>query len=89
LTVKDRYENRLIGSTSELAGLLAGINVQVTGPYAPVPDRIADQYIRCIRLSLPKDRHLTERKEAIRQIISSFEKERKYTGHIIIDVDPV
>ena len=89
LTVKDRYENRLIGSTSELAGLLAVINVQVTGPYAPVPDRIADQYIRCIRLSLPKDRHLTERKEAIRQIISSFEKERKYTGHIIIDVDPV
>ena len=88
LTIKDRYEDRLAVIASALAELFCRAGVQITGPYAPVPDKIADQHIRCIRLSLPKDRHLTERKAAIRQVISSFEKERKYTGRIIIDVDP-
>jgi hypothetical protein len=61
----------------------------VTGPYAPVVDKIADKYIRTIRISLRKDRSLKTHKAAIREIVNSFEKNERYIGHIAIDVDPV
>ena len=60
----------------------------VTGPYAPVVDKIADQHIRTIRLSLKKDRQLAANKESVRTIIREFEKNQKYDGHITINVDP-
>lgn len=60
----------------------------VTGPYAPVVDRIADQHIRAVRISLRKDRNLVRNKEAIRTLIRDFEKKQKYEGHIRINVDP-
>ena len=60
----------------------------VTGPYAPVVDKIADQYIRTIRVSLKKDRDLLRHKNALRDIVTAFEKAEKYTGHISLDVDP-
>ena len=60
----------------------------VTGPYAPIVDKIADQYIRSIRVSLKKDRDLLKHKAAIRDIVTAFEKTEKYAGHISIDVDP-
>lgn len=66
---------------------MAGINA--VGPYAPAVDKIADQYIRHIRIVLARDRNLASCKESIRNIVVSFETERKYTGHITIDVDPV
>jgi hypothetical protein len=61
----------------------------MTGPYTPAVDKIADEYIRKIRICLAKDRQLTVNKESIKNIISDFEKTNKYDGHIIIDVDPV
>ena len=60
----------------------------ITGPYQPVIDKIADMHIRCIRISLPKNRMLKENKDAIRHAINVFEKERKYDGHIVVNVDP-
>lgn len=60
----------------------------VTGPYAPAVDKIADNHVRVIRLSLKKDRQLTSNKTALKQIIASFEKEYKYDGHISVNVDP-
>ena len=60
----------------------------VTGPYAPVVDRIADQHIRTIRISLRKDRNLAKGKDTIRTAIREFEKSQKYDGHITINVDP-
>lgn len=60
----------------------------VTDPYAPVVDKIADQYIRIIRVSLRKDRSLKTHKSALRDMISSFEKTEHYIGHITINVDP-
>ena len=60
----------------------------VTGPYAPVVDKIADQYIRTIRVSLKKDRDLLRHKNALRDIVTAFEKAEKYAGHITLDVDP-
>ena len=103
ITFKDKYEDRAQRMAFKFASLLnhhfesnSG-SVQrtaldaspVIGPYAPVVDKIADEYIRCIRVSLKKDRNLRPHKIALRNIISSFEKDEKYTGHISIDVDPV
>lgn len=60
---------------SSLVGRWAGVNVE----YRP----------GTVRVFLPKDRLLQERKDSIRNIISTFEGERKYNGHIFIDVDPI
>jgi primosomal protein N' len=59
------------------------------GPYTPTVDKIADQYIRQIRIMLPRDKFLQERKRQLLQAINLFEKTHKYTGHLIIDVDPI
>jgi hypothetical protein len=60
----------------------------VTGPYAPVVDKVADMHIRSIRLSLKKDRNLASSKSAIMTAVHKFEKSQKYDGHITINVDP-
>ena len=100
ITFKDIYEDRAQRMAFKLAGMLnqhfgsgstrrtALDAAPVTGPYAPVVDKIADQYIRTIRVSLKKDRNLRSHKSVLRDMIASFEKAEKYTGHISIDVDP-
>lgn len=60
----------------------------IIGPYSPVIDKVADQHIRTIRISLRKDKRLRSLKEAIRNTVLNFEKNEKYTNHITIDVDP-
>ena len=42
-----------------------------------------------IRITLPRDHSLKSRKQAIYTAVEQFEKDHKYTGHIVIDVDPV
>ena len=59
-----------------------------TGPYSPAVDKISDQHIRLIRISLKKDKTLSLHKSRLRQDIRNFEKDRKYDGHITINVDP-
>ena len=86
ITVKDRFEDRAERISRWLGERLARFNV--IGPYTPAVDMIADMYIRSLRICLPKDRMLTTRKRSIRDIISDFEKSRKYNDHITIDVDP-
>jgi len=88
LTIKDRHEDRAMKMSSRLAELLSDELQGITGPYPPIPDRIMDMHIRCIRITLAKDKSLQERKSRINSIIESFEKKEKYTGHISIDVDP-
>ena len=100
ITFRDIYEDRAQRMALKLASLLnrhfgSGDNrraalhaTPVTGPYSPVVDKIADQYIRTIRVSLKKDRELHQHKAALRNMIASFEKSEKYTGHISLDVDP-
>ena len=100
ITFRDSYEDRAQRMSSGLARLLhqhfgasggrrtALEAAPVTGPYAPIVDKIADQYIRSIRVSLKKDRDLLKHKAAIRDIVTAFEKTEKYAGHISIDVDP-
>ena len=99
ITFRDAYEDRAQRMASKLASLLnqhfgasgrrtALDTAPVIGPYAPVVDKIADQYIRTIRVSLKKDRDLLKHKNALRGIIAAFEKSEKYPDHISIDVDP-
>lgn len=61
---------------------------QITGPYAPAVDKIADQNILVIRINLNKDRTLSEMKRGIKESISAFEKTNGYDGHITVNVDP-
>lgn len=89
LSLRDIYEDRAIRMAMKLAKEIRMAIPDVTGPYSPMPDKIADNHIRCIRISLAKDRHLARYKSDLKRIIESFEKKEKYTGHIIIDVDPV
>ena len=97
LTIKDTFEDRAERMAMRLGNIMrkhfepAGAAIlggPVTGPYAPVVDRIADQHIRTIRISLRKDRNLAKGKETIRTAIREFEKSQKYDGHITINVDP-
>lgn len=97
ITIKDTYEDRTERMAMRLGNIMrknfepAGAPVlggPVTGPYAPVVDRIADHHIRTIRINLKKDRYLTAGKESIRTIVKEFEKKQKYDGHITINVDP-
>lgn len=88
LTVKDLYEDRAARMSNGLAGELRSYFAETTGPYAPVVDKVADQYIRRIRISLKKDRNLSVHKHKLNEIISLFVKKHRYDGHITIDVDP-
>ena len=52
-------------------------------------DKVADQYIRQIRLMLPRDKALQSNKKQLLDSVNAFEKEKKYFGHMFLDVDPV
>lgn len=86
LTVKDIYEDRAERMSQRLATALQSHSI--TGPYTPVTDRIADRYIRKIRLSFKKDKSLMTQKKNLKMKIEEFEKVNRYEGHITIDVDP-
>lgn len=60
----------------------------VIGPYSPAIDKISNQNIRQIKVLLPKDRSLARNKETLAVAVERFEKEKKYSGHIALDVDP-
>ena len=60
----------------------------VIGPYSPAIDKISNQNIRQIRVLLPKDRSLARNKETLAAAVERFEKDKKYSGHIALDVDP-
>ena len=86
IVIKDGNEKRLKMLSADLARAL---NVPHTGPYAPANERIGGQSFRHIRIMLPRDRNLSSTKQKIAAAVSSFEKDRRYAGHIVIDVDPI
>lgn len=91
ITVKDIFEDRVERMSARLSETLNSklmMKSSVTPPYRPVVDKIADQHIMKIRLSFKKDRELASNKDLLKRLIVSFEKENRYDGHIIIDVDP-
>ena len=52
-------------------------------------DRIAGESIRQIRVMLARNKALTALKRTLARAVSDFGKERKYTAHVAVDVDPV
>ena len=99
ITIRDRFEDRAERMARSLADILkihfgmrpGAISLPgspVTGPYAPAVGKVADQHIRCIRISLRKDRQLKAGKQAVADIVRKFENNGKYADHIVIDVDP-
>ncbi len=97
ITIKDIHEDRAERMAWRLGAEIRSriepkncgiLGSPVTGPYAPTVDRIADHYIRTIRISLKKDRSLSSSKESLKTLILNFEKAQKYDGHITINVDP-
>lgn len=69
-------------------GVFPGAGAEVTPPFSPAVDKVRDEYIRMIRVSLPKDRNLTANKSALGRLLRSFAEEKKYESHITVDVDP-
>ena len=65
------------------------INNEITGPYTPTIEKVADNYLRKIRISFKKDRFLKENKVRLKESINLFEKSSSYDGHISTDVDPL
>lgn len=99
ITIRDKSQKRADLMTSRLAATLRQVyKVQpgqdllaanpVTGPYSPVVDKVQEEHIRCIRVSLRKDRTLAAKKAVLNETVQQFEKEQKYTGHITLNVDP-
>ena len=87
ITIRDRFEDRAVRMASALSQTLAS-SFEITGPYAPAVDKVADEHIRIIRLSMKKDRSLSANKKGVLKAVQNFEKSRKYDGHISINVDP-
>lgn len=86
IIIRDRNEERAGRMGRLLAGTLSDFNV--TGPYIPAEGKLANEYIRCIRITLDKDRRLAGRKIRLQEAISRFESCRNYSGHITLNVDP-
>lgn len=97
IIVKDVNAPRLEKLSADLAAALFSVlnppmgnpSFQLAGPYPPPMDKISDEYIRHIRIHLPRDRSLVSRKTAISSAIKDFESTRNWRGHISIDVDPI
>lgn len=95
VTLKDSNEKRLDFLSKELRNALlaafSGVSTPpaVVGPYAPAVDRIAGESIRQIRVSFPRNKALTTLKKGLASAVSDFGRERKYTAHITLDVDPI
>ena len=99
ITIRDKSQKRADLMASRLAatlrqaynttsnqGLLSAS--PVTGPYSPVVDKVQEEHIRCIRVSMRKDRTLAANKSLLNETIEKFEKDQKYSDHITINVDP-
>ena len=90
--VKDYNLSRIGLMARDLAAALKDSGMKggrITGPYSPAVDRVAKEYFRVIRILLPKDRSLSANKKCLSDTVDWFEKERKYAGHVSLDVDPV
>ena len=77
IQIKDNNEKRGPYMARELESALKQV--------VPSPARSEN----LIRILLPRDKSLLPRKQALYSTVTAFEKARKYSGHIIIDVDPL
>lgn len=98
INIRDTDETRLERMAAGLAARLKGIFTEssmtdvsyepVSAPFRPPVDKVADHYIRTVRVTLKKDRLLHRYKKSVAATVASFEKDNRYPNHITIDVDP-
>lgn len=98
INIRDTDERRLERMAAGLAARLKGIFTEssmtdvsyepVSAPFRPPVDKVADHYIRTVRVTLKKDRLLHGYKKSVAATVVSFEKDNRYPNHITIDVDP-
>lgn len=88
LVIRDHSEKRIEFLSKQLSDQIRRSAPANDGMYTPSYQQ-EGEYIRIIRVTLARDKSLKARKQAIYQTVKSFEKQYKYTGHIVIDVDPV
>ena len=84
IVIRDKSQKRI----DYFSKLLSQILSPCIGPYTP-PFDSEEERVRIIRITLERNKSLKARKTGIYQAVKSFEKNYKYTGHIVIDVDPV
>ena len=85
VAIHDKSEARLKLMTRNLAERLGSIGLKMEGPYTPSMEPMA----REMRILLPRDKSLVQKKAAMAEAITAFEQDYKYSSHIVIDVDPV
>ena len=75
------------GRAADKAG--TGAAPVITGPCAPPVDKVADEFIRQVRISFRRDASLAFRKRRLKAAVEAFEADRSFSGRIVIDVDPI
>ena len=83
-----RGEGAFDGETASHGVICRNGQINITGPITPAVSKISDEHIRTIRVTLPKDRRLVQRKAALKAIVLKFGENNSYSDHINIDVDP-
>ena len=91
IVLKDKSLKRLdyMSTLIKEALVKALPNVPVVGPYVPQQEMLGGEYYREIRLMLARDKNLKPSKQILARTVQDFCRERKYDGHLYIDVDPV
>ena len=87
ISVRGYREDKVSKITSDIAAALSCVT-DVVGPYSPAVDKVADQFVRIVRISLRKDRNLYERKDKIRKIVNGMERTAGRDCVITVNVDP-
>lgn len=93
VVLKDYNQSRLdlmgrnLSNAISHAGMTGGVSA--VGPYPPSIEMVAREHIRVIRVLFLKNRFLKANKRLLADAVERFESERKYSGHIFLDVDPV
>lgn len=91
IVLRDANEKRLSLMTNALYERLCaalrpepglGAAVRLEGPFSTAPESLT------LRAVLAKDRRFPQRKQALREAVDTFVKDRKYIGFIHLDVDP-
>ena len=89
ILLRDMNLPRLELLSSELAKALhpSFPTLNIEGPYQP--QRPGSETLRQIRILLPRTAALRSQKSGIAALVSGYENDRHYAGHISLDVDPL
>jgi len=87
--IRDTNGPRLEKLSAMLATDIKGRFKNAIGPFSPAVDKISDQGIRHMMITFQKDKDLSTNKKDLYALISSFCREKSYSSHVAIDVDPI